>query len=26
MTMRFDTVIGPISDLAGLAWRQPWLR
>lgn len=26
MTMRFDTVIGPVSDLAGLAWRQPWLR
>jgi para-nitrobenzyl esterase len=26
MTMRFDTVIGPVSDLAGLNWRQPWLR
>jgi para-nitrobenzyl esterase len=26
MTMRFDTVIGPVSDLAGLGWRQPWLR
>ena len=26
MTMRFDSVIGPVSDLAGLAWRQPWLR
>ena len=24
MTMRFDSVIGPVSDLAGLAWRQPW--
>jgi hypothetical protein len=23
--MRFDTLIGPVSDLAGLAWRQPWL-
>jgi para-nitrobenzyl esterase len=23
-TMRFDSVIGPVSDLAGLAWRQPW--
>ena len=22
--MRFDSVIGPVSDLAGLAWRQPW--
>jgi para-nitrobenzyl esterase len=26
MTMRFDSVIGPVSDLAGLAWRQPWVR
>jgi para-nitrobenzyl esterase len=26
MTMRFDSVIGPVSDLAGLSWRQPWLR
>jgi para-nitrobenzyl esterase len=26
MTMRFDSVIGPASDLAGLAWRQPWVR
>ena len=26
MTMRFDSVIGPVSDLAGLEWRQPWLR
>ena len=26
MTMRFDGVIGPVSDLAGLKWRQPWLR
>lgn len=26
MTMRFDRVIGPVSDLAGLEWRQPWLR
>jgi para-nitrobenzyl esterase len=24
MTMRFDSVIGPASDLAGLSWRQPW--
>jgi len=24
MTMRFDSVMGPISDLAGLAWRRPW--
>ena len=24
MTMRFDSVIGPVSDLAGLASRQPW--
>jgi para-nitrobenzyl esterase len=24
MTMRFDSVIGPVSDLAGLAWREPW--
>jgi len=24
ITMRFDSVIGPVSDLAGLAWRQPW--
>ncbi len=24
MTMRFDSVIGPVSDLAGLAWRRPW--
>ncbi len=26
ITMRFDSVIGPVSDLAGLAWREPWLR
>jgi para-nitrobenzyl esterase len=26
VTMRFDSVIGPVSDLAGLAWRQPWAR
>jgi para-nitrobenzyl esterase len=26
MTMRFDSVIGPVSDLAGLEWRQPWVR
>ena len=25
MTMRFDSVIGPVSDLAGLEWRLPWL-
>ena len=24
MTMCFDSVIGPVSDLAGLASRQPW--
>jgi para-nitrobenzyl esterase len=24
MTMRFDSTIGPVSDLAGLSWRQPW--
>jgi para-nitrobenzyl esterase len=24
MTMRFDSVIGPVSDLAGLSWREPW--
>jgi para-nitrobenzyl esterase len=24
ITMRFDSVIGPISDLAGLTWRHPW--
>ena len=24
MTMRFDSVIGAVSDLAGLAWRLPW--
>jgi len=24
MTMRFDSVIGPVSDLAGLNWRKPW--
>jgi hypothetical protein len=26
MTMRFDSVIAPVSDLAGLSWRQPWVR
>jgi para-nitrobenzyl esterase len=26
MTMRFDGVIGPVSDLAGLNWRRPWPR
>jgi para-nitrobenzyl esterase len=24
MTMRFDNVISPVSDLAGLSWREPW--
>ncbi len=24
MTMRFDSTIGPVSDLAGLDWRKPW--
>lgn len=24
MTMRFDSVIGPVGDLAGLFWRVPW--
>ena len=24
MTMRFDSVIGPVSDLAGMSWRKPW--
>ena len=24
MTMRFDSTIRPVSDLAGLAWRKPW--
>ena len=24
VTMRFDSVIGPVSDLAGLEWRQSW--
>jgi para-nitrobenzyl esterase len=24
MTMRFDREIGPVSDLAGIKWRQPW--
>ena len=24
MTMRFDSVIGPVRDLAGLEWRRPW--
>ncbi len=23
-TMRFDSTIAPVSDLAGLAWRKPW--
>ncbi len=23
-TLRFDSVIGPVSDLAGLGWRKPW--
>jgi para-nitrobenzyl esterase len=26
MTMRFDSIIGPVSDLAGLSWRQLWMR
>jgi para-nitrobenzyl esterase len=26
MTMRFDSTIGPVRDLAGLEWRQPWDR
>jgi len=25
MTMRFDSVVGPVHDLAGLEWRLPWL-
>jgi para-nitrobenzyl esterase len=24
MTMRFDSIISPVSDLAGLSWREPW--
>jgi len=24
VTMRFDSVIGPLSDLAGMSWRAPW--
>jgi para-nitrobenzyl esterase len=24
MTMRFDNVISPVSDLAGLSWRERW--
>lgn len=24
MTMRFDSMIGPVSDLAGLSWREAW--
>jgi para-nitrobenzyl esterase len=24
MTMRFDRVITPVSDLAGVEWRRPW--
>jgi para-nitrobenzyl esterase len=24
ITMRFDSTIGPVSDLAGLNWREPW--
>jgi para-nitrobenzyl esterase len=24
MTMRFDSMIGPVRDLAGLEWRHPW--
>jgi para-nitrobenzyl esterase len=24
MTMRFDSVVGPVRDLAGLGWRKPW--
>ena len=24
MTMRFDSVIGPVRDPAGLEWRHPW--
>jgi para-nitrobenzyl esterase len=24
MAMRFDSVIGPVSDLAGLSWRELW--
>ena len=24
MTMRFDSVIGPVGDLAGLSWRKTW--
>jgi len=24
MTMRFDRVITPVSDLAGMEWRRPW--
>jgi para-nitrobenzyl esterase len=26
ITMRFDRVIGPVRDLAGLEWRKPWPR
>jgi len=26
MTMRFDSTIGPVRDLAGLEWRLPWDR
>jgi para-nitrobenzyl esterase len=24
MTMRFDTVVEPVGDLAGRSWRKPW--
>jgi para-nitrobenzyl esterase len=24
VTMRFDSVVGPVDDLAGLGWRQSW--
>ncbi|MDB5405833.1 MAG: carboxylesterase type [Rhodospirillales bacterium] len=24
MTMRFDTAVEPVGDLAGIAWRRPW--
>lgn len=24
LTMRFDRVVGPVKDLAGVSWRRPW--
>lgn len=26
ITMRFDSIVGPVRDLAGLEWRLPWMR